>query len=50
MPIVSRHDPNLSDYELKEMDVKQNEKYDQSFTVLMWEFELGEIEKKYGAM
>ena len=50
MPIVSRHNTALTKDQLIELDAELNKKYDRSFTALMWEFELGEIEKKYGAL
>jgi len=49
LKLAKRHDPSMSNEALALRDDNMKNAYLRTFTVLMYEFELGEVEKSMGA-
>jgi len=49
LKLAKRHDPSMSNEALALRDDNMKNAYLRTFTVLMYEFELGEVEKNMGA-
>lgn len=49
MQLVGRHDPAMRPERLAQLDTLLKHTYLRTFTVMMYEFELEEVEEKYGA-